>query len=347
MVDSFKLEGHVNFRERIAISIFSQKKILITQIRKNFFLSGLRKYEIDLLSLTDKLTHESYIQINEAGTIICFNPGNLLDSNVLQKISSLRPLSYYLEFIFYLILLNERRTEIKLLGLRALNLDISVENLIYVIIPLFRKLGIKEIRIKIFTNFFSSKINTELILFSSRFSPKKDFHITQAGILTKLRLIFTFSSNFITFINQLENLFDDYFNLSRMDYKFYKVKIPNKNIQFKTFSLIGESSTGCILGGDFTLVSFGQRNSFIKNKIFKIYQTILDEFDSGSCISGQNQFFLLFKMLIAGKSNQRSICLGKLTIKAIQFFRDIKRIFGIFFCIRPFYNKKTILIKLI
>jgi RNA 3'-terminal phosphate cyclase-like protein len=337
-----------NFRERIIISIFSKKKIFFKNKGKIFSNRGLKKFELDLLSLIDKMIPKSIIQVNESGSLIIFSPGFLIDSNVRHKTSGLRSLSYFLEFIFYLVLFNNCWIEVNLIGLRALNLDLSIENLLYVTLPLIRKIGKEKIRIKIFTNFFSFLTNIEIVIFSTKSVFKKDFNLLNFGLPKKLRLIFSYSSNFNFSLKSINTLLDFYKDLSKINFRFYFLKIPNKNIYFQTISLIIESSTGCILGKDFTSVKFQKKKFFfLKNKFKELFSSILTEINIGSCIDGHNQVLVLIKMLINGKSDYSSFSIGCLTFKCIRFFRDVKKTFGLTFFILPHREKKTIIIKFI
>jgi RNA 3'-terminal phosphate cyclase-like protein len=342
-------DGHLNLRERIILSIFSQKEIFIKNIREKKIKDTIKKFELDLLSLVDKMTLKSIIQISESGSSIVFTPGFCKESNFRHKILSFRSLSYFLEFIFYLILISNCCVEINLIGIRALNFDVSIENLLYVTLPLLRKINNQNIRIKIFTNFLSFTTNTEIVIFSSNTNRKTKFNFLNVGQLKKFRLIFTHSSNYNFVVNSINQLLLNFYkNCSKIDFRFYFLKIPNKNIHFQTISLFVESSLGFIFGKDFTSLNFQKKNFFfLRKKINELFSFLITEMDMKSCINGSNQTFLLLKMLVNGKSDQTSFSIGNLTYKTINFFRDVKKIFGIIFSIRFLPKKKLIIIKLV
>jgi RNA 3'-terminal phosphate cyclase-like protein len=341
---TLQLEFEKNLRERLALSIFEKRKISIKNIRKDHFKPGIRKFEIELFSIIDKLIPESFIELNEAGTILNFSPGPLKRIKVFHKIHSLRGISYFIEFILYLILSNTFGTEIKIEGLRALNLDISLENIIFVTFPLIRKIGLRDLRMKIFTNFFSFFYNTEILIFSSNSFSGTGFFLNNPGFFKNLRIIFTSSKNNIIKFNNMEKLKNNFQEFSQLNKKFYNIEISNKNIFFQTISVIGESSTGCILGRDFS--SIPKKNSnFWGDKIIKIFFSLIEEFDKEGCVDGQMQIFFFFRMLFLRKENQTEMCLSSLTLSSIEFLRDIKKISGIIFSIKANEKNKSLKIK--
>lgn len=70
--------GAVQFRQRIAVSILSNRPILIRNIRSDSMKPGLRPYEASFLRLIDRMTNGSRIEINNTGTQLRFVPGLLL-----------------------------------------------------------------------------------------------------------------------------------------------------------------------------------------------------------------------------------------------------------------------------
>ena len=96
-------------------------------IKTKKYKGGLRDYEINLLSLIDKLTHSSIIQLNEQGTHLRFSPGCVNEGNYFHNTNGTRSLSYYLEFLIYLIPSLQKKMNVKLLGVRSLKAEISLE----------------------------------------------------------------------------------------------------------------------------------------------------------------------------------------------------------------------------
>jgi len=75
-------DGAVQFRQRLAVSILSQRPLLIKNIRSDALEPGLRPYEISFLRLLDLITNGSRIEINATGTQLRFAPGILTGGEV-------------------------------------------------------------------------------------------------------------------------------------------------------------------------------------------------------------------------------------------------------------------------
>jgi len=334
-----------DLREKLILSIFTKKKIILKFPGQNFIDFGLKNFEIDLLSIIDKLITESIIQINEAGTFLVYIPGFMVENNVFHKINYLRGISYYLEFVLYLLLLNPYKTEVKLCGLRTLNIDVTIESMVYVTIPLLRKLGMKEIKVKIFTNYFSTSKNTEIIIFSPKKSSNVNFSITDPGFLMKIRFIFTSSMGGKSFSNFVEHLSKSFPMDSSLKTRFYDLRIKNNNISFESITIVTESSTGCVYGGDHSSTKI-KSVEYWKVKSLGIINSLVLESKNGSCIDGRNQEIVFFAMLILKNFRKNRIVINKLTVNSVNFFRSIKKTLNVTFSIRSNPEKNSLLITL-
>eukprot|EP00527_Entomoneis_sp_CCMP2396_P008475 CAMPEP_0198149626 /NCGR_PEP_ID=MMETSP1443-20131203/47490_1 /TAXON_ID=186043 /ORGANISM="Entomoneis sp., Strain CCMP2396" /LENGTH=364 /DNA_ID=CAMNT_0043814721 /DNA_START=86 /DNA_END=1177 /DNA_ORIENTATION=- len=75
-------DGAVQFRQRLAVSILSQRPLLIKNIRSDALEPGLRPYEISFLRLLDQISNGTRIEINATGTQLRFAPGILTGGEV-------------------------------------------------------------------------------------------------------------------------------------------------------------------------------------------------------------------------------------------------------------------------
>ena len=329
----------VHLREKMALAIIFRKNIKIINIRKNKKNKGLQNFEIDILSLIDKFIRGSIIKINEGGTVVVFYPGKIENRKINHRIQSLRPISYYLEFILYILLISKNRNEVKLLGIRSLNLDTSFENVLYVTIPLLRKFGLQNIRFKIFSNTSSSLINTELVLFFPIMKINdKTLHLINLGIVNKIRIINTYVSKNAWKKKNVEDFFTKFALPHGFNLKILDLKINNKYFNFQTLSLIAETTQGCIFGEDITSYYKKYKSIDWKDVLSKLIVSFFDDIIAGNCIDKKNHIFLflnmLYRMLAGKKYTIPIVCLGKLSISDIKFFRDLKKLTGFFFLIR-------------
>nr|UXY88459.1 RNA 3'phosphate cyclase [Cryptomonas curvata] len=338
--------NHRNFREKIALSLIFRKKIKINKIRNNEVLPGIKNFELDILCLADKFSTGSIIKINENGTIIDFFPGIIEKQKIEHIPTSFRSLSYYLEFIIYLILNSTKRNEIKLTGIRSGSIDISLENILYVSIPLVRKLGLRDIRFKVYSCLFSSLYNTEIIIFFPKLQIKKQFTLINVGEINKIRIVNTYSKQNILTKNDIEVFLGKHLYRFNFDIKILGLKIANENFNFQTSTIISETTEGGVFGEDITY-TFDKNKSINWNKILiKILNSLFEDIYSGSCVDKKNHVILLMKMLHNGKKNNSIARFGKLTFADVVFFRDLKKISGIIFSIKFNLPIKAFLIKL-
>lgn len=256
-----------------------------------------------------------------------------------------RSLSYYLEFILYISHLRPEGIEIKLSGLRSSTFDVSLESILYVTIPLQRKLGGRDTRVKIFSNSFSSTRNTELVLICPKISSQEAFQILEPGILKKLRIIFSHSSVTIPPRELTSRFLEKNPLLSEVDLSFFNFKIPNKNFKFHSITLIGETSTGCIFGNDFSTYKKNLDSVYWKNILNQTFLSFFEDLKTGGCVDNRNQIFLWLKILNRKKQTSR-LRIGKLTLSSILFFRDVKKLTGIVFKIHSSTDRKSLILKI-
>ncbi|KAH6942290.1 hypothetical protein HPB50_003169 [Hyalomma asiaticum] len=65
------------FRQRLVLSTLSSKPVEIKNIRHKEEEPGLKKFEVDLLKLLEKVTNGTAVEISETGTCVRYRPGLL------------------------------------------------------------------------------------------------------------------------------------------------------------------------------------------------------------------------------------------------------------------------------
>jgi RNA 3'-terminal phosphate cyclase-like protein len=339
------LSGNICLRERIYLSFVSKKPFYIKNIRNNFKKPGLKSFEINLFSLIDKLSSNCSIEINETGTHLKFTPGYIQDGNLIHNTDGTRALSYYLEFITYLIPLVGGKINIKIVGLRSLKADVSLETFAYVNLALLRKLWGCNLKLRVTTNILSKRKNTEVILFCPKIDLCKSFQINKRGLIIAFQVILTTSSD-IMFNNENLNAFlpKKLINCG-FDFKIHNFRIINREIKYRTNTMLAETSTGCILSSDLTLT-----RKTIKVKEFvefyrKIFLDFLKHFISGNCIDAYNQVFFLINLINVNSKGCSEIKIKKFTLSSIYFLRESKFFIGSLFKIKFLKSSRKILVQ--
>ena len=344
-MQSIILSHHLFLRERLFLSFISKKPIYIENIRVNFEKKGLRNFELNLLSLFDKLSMDCSVEINETGTNLKFVPSYLKGGNFFHSTNGTRSLGYYLEFLSYIIPSFKEKTNLKITGLRSLKADISLETFAYVNLSLLRKIGGRDLKLRIISNSISNVKNTEIILFCPKTDLFRSIYFNKRGLILAMRIIFTTSSNSILSYENLFTILPRKLLDSSLQFRIHNFKIFNKKINFKTITILAETSTGCILSIDSTMtrknLKINQWVEFYRGIFFEFFQEII----TGNCVDGHNQVFFLINFLGINSGKNSEIKVKKLTLSTIYFLRETKLILGSFFKIKYLKESKKIIIQ--
>ncbi|XP_037290876.2 RNA terminal phosphate cyclase 1 [Rhipicephalus microplus] len=123
------------FRQRLVLSTLSSKPIEIKNIRHKDEEPGLRKFEVDLLKLLEKVTNGTGVEINETGTCVRYRPGLLYGGKLEHHCSTERSVGYYLEALLCLAPFCKKPLDVTLTGVTHHPLDPSVDALKHASLP--------------------------------------------------------------------------------------------------------------------------------------------------------------------------------------------------------------------
>ena len=153
-------DGAVQFRQRLIVSILSHRPLLIRNIRSDDLEApGLRDHEASFLSLLDKMTNGSTVEINATGTQLRFKPGVLLGGDIVHTCPVPTPSSlensetsssvkyasvgWFLEGILALAPFGKNPLHLTLEGITdgMCDTDLSPDYIATSILPMFLKFG--------------------------------------------------------------------------------------------------------------------------------------------------------------------------------------------------------------
>lgn len=140
---TLRYEGSTMFRNRIISSILSGKTLIIKNIRADDAQPGLVEYEANFLRLIDKLSDGLNIEINETGTTLKFKPGIIVGGEISHDCVCSRGIGWYLEGILPLVIFAKSPVKLQLTGVTNNQLDITIDTLRIVTLPLLRNFGIE------------------------------------------------------------------------------------------------------------------------------------------------------------------------------------------------------------
>jgi len=148
-------DGAVQFRQRLVVSILSNRPVLIRNIRSDDLdHPGLRDYEASFLRLLDRMTNGSSIEINATGTQLRFKPGVLLGGDLehacpvpdkdVEPLYKARGVGWFLEGTLPLAMFGKDHLYLTLTGITdgTCEMDPSPDYLQRSILPLLAHFGV-------------------------------------------------------------------------------------------------------------------------------------------------------------------------------------------------------------
>jgi RNA 3'-terminal phosphate cyclase-like protein len=144
-----KYKGCSLFRQRVSSSLLSRHPLSITDIRtgdtslEGSVLIGLQDFEANFLRLVEKIADGCHIEINETGTTLKFKPGILVGGKITHDCGKSRSIGWFIEGIIPLAMFCKTPLQLTLTGITNDALDISVDILRSVTLPLLQNFGIQ------------------------------------------------------------------------------------------------------------------------------------------------------------------------------------------------------------
>lgn len=139
-----RFTGCAQFRQRIAMSILSQKRIRIDGIRDKDETPGLKDFEAGFLRLVDKLTNGSKFEINETGTSLRFQPGFVVGGSLEHDCGRSRSIGWFIEGILPILPFGKKASSIAFTGITNDDADFTVDTLRTVVFPNLSHFGFGE-----------------------------------------------------------------------------------------------------------------------------------------------------------------------------------------------------------
>ncbi|KAJ2360111.1 hypothetical protein IW150_007595, partial [Coemansia sp. RSA 2607] len=140
--DVLHFEGHRFLKQRLVLSILSQRPVRIDKIRADDTNPGMRDYEVSLLRLLDKATNGSRFDISHTGTSVTLRPGMITGGRIDMDCPTSRAIGYYLEALVALAPFGKEQMTAVLRGITMDNRDVSVDTLRTATLVNYRHFGL-------------------------------------------------------------------------------------------------------------------------------------------------------------------------------------------------------------
>ncbi|CAM9210927.1 unnamed protein product, partial [Laminaria digitata] len=149
---TLRYKGSKHFRQRVVCSLLSGRAIRIDDIRpfptrtdyQEEVQMGVMDHEAAFLRLVDKLTNGTKVEINETGTSLRFKPGYVTGGRASHDCGNTRALGWFIEGLIPLALFSKSPFDLALSGITNDDVDLSVDALKAVTLPLLKLFGVAE-----------------------------------------------------------------------------------------------------------------------------------------------------------------------------------------------------------
>ncbi|VUZ40049.1 unnamed protein product [Hymenolepis diminuta] len=133
-------DGAVAFRQKVVLSVLTNRPIRIKNIRSKSKDPGITSAEVDILKIIHEISNGAIVRINDTGCNVYFSPGTLVGGEVEFKCSTERGLGYYLEPLLLLCSFTKSSLHLTLNGVTNNSIDPSVDVILQSWIPFLKNL---------------------------------------------------------------------------------------------------------------------------------------------------------------------------------------------------------------
>eukprot|EP00485_Elphidium_margaritaceum_P006191 CAMPEP_0202705198 /NCGR_PEP_ID=MMETSP1385-20130828/17780_1 /ASSEMBLY_ACC=CAM_ASM_000861 /TAXON_ID=933848 /ORGANISM="Elphidium margaritaceum" /LENGTH=453 /DNA_ID=CAMNT_0049363383 /DNA_START=41 /DNA_END=1402 /DNA_ORIENTATION=- len=350
-----KFQGSALFRWRLLLSTLTHRSICIDNIRIGDDKPGLTDYEMSFLQLLDKITNGSIIEINESATKVRYKPGALIGSSSIIhfKCCTSRSVAYWMEPLFILLLFcKEQQTSITLYGATYHELDISMDQIRSVLKPILNKhFGCIDIRIDLKTRALSPSGGGEVRLTVPSVSTLKTLHLTEPGMIKRIRGLCYTVSMAPTLSNRVRGACNDLLYNYIPDVWIFNDKTTRSDIirNINKLNNTHESNIDVSAGYGLTLIAEStndvllsvhqlNQNQFdppMTAEEFGTYvgKLLLEEISYGGTVDTCLQSFVLLCMALCTEDVSK-VRLGRMSKHTVNMLRLLKDLLGVTFKIK-------------
>ncbi|CAM9242004.1 unnamed protein product [Ascophyllum nodosum] len=349
-----RFKGSKHFRQRVVCSILSGRAIRIDDIRpfptstshQEEVQMGLMPHEAAFLRLVDKLTNGTKVEINETGTTLKFKPGYVAGGRATHECGTTRSLGWFIEGLLPLALFSKTPFNLTLSGITNDDVDLSVDALKAVTLPLLRRFGVaEEGRLELTVKRrgappgggglveFTCPIVREL----------KPIDFTDPGLIKRIR-----GNAYCTKVSpQIANRVAESSRglLNRLlpdvwvhtDHNAGRAGGESPGF---ALSLVAESTTGVLL-----VAETAAEKGTLPEDLGKLgSKLILEEIKNGGCVDSSHQSLAMLLMVLCPEDVSR-LRIGKLTQYSITYLRHLRDFFGAYFRLKPDPLTSTVLLS--
>ncbi|KAJ1303196.1 hypothetical protein OPQ81_011395 [Rhizoctonia solani] len=321
-----RFTGHNYFRQRITLSILSGKAVRIDGIRPDDQNPGLRDFEASFLRLIEKVTNGTVIEISYTGTSVLVKPGIISGGPVTHECPLSRSIGYFLEPLVSIAPFSKKPLHLTLKGITSDERDLSVDLIRTVTLPHLSLFGIQK-------RGAAPLGGGQVEFICPVVKQLKTLNFVDPGKIIRIRgiahAVRVSSDKCPRMIDSCREVLNRYINDIYLVADVYKKDDSGKSPGFG-MSLVATSTTGALHCSEI----IGGAGSVPNDIGYAASRSLLSEIQRGGCVDRHHQWLVLLLMVLGSEDIGRCK-MGELTVKSVQFLRDIKQFFGTSFKIVP------------
>uniref|UniRef100_H2XT24 RNA 3'-terminal phosphate cyclase-like protein n=2 Tax=Ciona intestinalis TaxID=7719 RepID=H2XT24_CIOIN len=321
-------EGSNFLRQRLILSTLSGKPVKIKKIRSSDENPGLHEFEANLLSLLDRLTNGTKIDISVTGTTLLYRPGILIGGTLDHDCNLERSIGYYLEVIICLAPFCKQAVSCTLTGITNDHADPTVDFLKGTNLPLMKLFGVgDDLELKINKRGASPGGGGEIYFHCPRVNKLRTLNFTEPGKVKNIRGVAyatrvspQMPNRLVTSARGVLNGFipDIYINTDHL-----KGAQSGKSPGFGIY-LEARSTKDVILSAECNSLPKSENASVDPEELGKRAAcALLEEIHSGGCVGSSSQYLAALFMAL-GEQDVGKVLFGPLTPYTIEFLRHIR-----------------------
>ncbi|RYG41211.1 18S rRNA biogenesis protein RCL1, partial [archaeon] len=139
-----RFTGCAQFRQRLVFATLARRGLVITGIRSDDEVPGLKSYEATFLRLLDALTNGARIEINETGTALKYVPGIIVGGVLEHDCGVEKAIGWFIEGLLPLLPFGKKGVALTLTGVTNDDTDFNVDTLRTGVLPVLAHFGLTD-----------------------------------------------------------------------------------------------------------------------------------------------------------------------------------------------------------
>ncbi|SJX64087.1 related to RCL1-RNA terminal phosphate cyclase-like protein [Sporisorium reilianum f. sp. reilianum] len=334
-----RFTGHRNFRQRLVLSLLSQRPVRIDSIRPDSSSPGIRDFEANFLRLIEKVTNGSHVEISYTGTSVLLKPGIIAGGKVAHDCSLTRGIGYWLEWMLVLAPFAKKELSLTLRGVTNMDGDLGVDTIRTVTLPhlaLFLPLesagttaSALELRI---AKRGSAPLGGGEVHFRCPVLPRLGvLNFVAPGRVKKIRGIATSTRVSPQIANRLidaaRGVLGRYIPDVYLFADVYRGEDSGKSPGF-AITLLATSTTGAIYSAE--AASKTEDPGLPEDLAVRAARMLLEEVAANGCVDRCHQPLVLLMMAL-GPQDVAKCTMARLGANAVQMMRDVRDALGVEF----------------